>query len=312
MDSGVYSIINTKTGQVYIGSSQNVRKRWTSHRHQLRKGSHENARLQRAWIKYGEDYFSFGLLESAGLAELLEVEQAWIDIMPCHVSQGGYNISPTAGNCIGVKHTDEMKAKISAIHKGVPKSPEHRRLIGESQRGKEIPAEQREKLRQAAKSQMQSPGMREKLSAAKKGRPAKNKGVSMSSEQRAKLSEIRKAFYSTPDGMEQLDKMRELSRSPEARAKASSAKLGKRATIETRLKMSAAHKGKAHPRRSTPEWLAGMKARAGKRAKNSRSPSPELVGEMKRLRAEGISFAKVAEATGKSLQTVFRWCHRTD
>ena len=312
MESGVYSITNTETGQVYIGSSQNVRKRWNSHRHQLRKGLHENARLQRAWVKYGADSFRFDLLEETGLADLLAVEQYWIDAMPCHVSAGGYNISPTAANCTGVKHSDETKAKLSAMRKGVPKSAEHSRLIGESQRGKVIPAEQREKLRKAAKAQMASPGMREKLSAIKKGRPARNKGVQMSQEQRARLSEIKKAYYATDEGKTAIARMLALSKTPEARAKMSASQLGKRHTNEARLKMSEARKGKPHPRRLTPEWLASMKARAGKRAKHSRSPSPELVAEMKRLRAEGVSFAKVAKATGKSLQTVFRWCHRTD
>jgi hypothetical protein len=48
----------------------------------LRKGSHGNLRLQRTWNKYGEDSFSFNVVEQCEPARLLELEQKMIDSMP--------------------------------------------------------------------------------------------------------------------------------------------------------------------------------------------------------------------------------------
>lgn len=316
MKSGIYSIINTRTGQVYIGSSQDVPKRWNAHRHQLRKGAHENAYLQRSWNKYGEDMFAFGMLEAASLETLIECEQAWIDIMPCHISAGGYNISPTAMNCTGVKHSDETKAKLSTIRKGVPKSAEHRKKIGEAQVGKVIPQAQRELLREAAKNQMASPEMRAKLSVLKKGQPARNKGVPLTDEQKAKLSASHKAFYQTEQGVALIESMRGRKLSDAVKKKIGDANRGRDVSVETRRKMSIARAGKPNPKPigwvPSDSWRESMVRRRGEKRLDPRTPSPELVAEMIRLRSEGLSYAKVAKAVGKDVATVFRWCKRTD
>lgn len=60
---GVYAITNTVTGDRYIGGSWYVSSRWAAHRAALRRGRHVNAKLQAAWIFYGEAAFVFELLE---------------------------------------------------------------------------------------------------------------------------------------------------------------------------------------------------------------------------------------------------------
>lgn len=77
--SGIYCIINIKNSKRYIGSSKNIRQRLWSHRSKLRKNKHDNAHLQSAWNKYGEQNFDYYILEKCEEKMLLEREQWYID-----------------------------------------------------------------------------------------------------------------------------------------------------------------------------------------------------------------------------------------
>lgn len=62
---GVYLIKNIKTNKKYVGStSRNFLTRFKEHFHELSKNLHKNPYLQKAWNKYGEDFFIFEILES--------------------------------------------------------------------------------------------------------------------------------------------------------------------------------------------------------------------------------------------------------
>ncbi len=56
---GVYKITNTVNGKFYIGASNNIAKRWRSHKRDLNKQTHHNKYLQRAWNKHSELAFIF-------------------------------------------------------------------------------------------------------------------------------------------------------------------------------------------------------------------------------------------------------------
>lgn len=61
---GVYAIVNTKNGHVYIGRTVNrFLERWGGHRRALRKGKHHCYLLQEAWNQFGESAFEFQVLE---------------------------------------------------------------------------------------------------------------------------------------------------------------------------------------------------------------------------------------------------------
>lgn len=116
--AGVYLIYCHKTRMAYVGSSKNVARRLTSHRHSLRHGIHGNSHLQNAWDKYGEQAFSMGLLESCQEEECLLHEQIWIDIW---LGAGAsYNRHPRAESPVGVKWTEEAKQKASQRAKANP------------------------------------------------------------------------------------------------------------------------------------------------------------------------------------------------
>ena len=77
--SGIYCIINIKNSKRYIGSSKNIRQRLWTHRACLRHNNHENAHLQAAWNKYGEDNFDYFILEPCKEDILLVREQYYIN-----------------------------------------------------------------------------------------------------------------------------------------------------------------------------------------------------------------------------------------
>ena len=115
--SGIYRIVCVKTGRYYYGSSNNITKRWWTHRTSLNKNLHDNIVLQRAWNKYGESSFKIEMIELVEPSLLLEVEQGYLDI---HVGKRNcMNISKDASAPMrGRIHTDDTKLHWSEIRKG--------------------------------------------------------------------------------------------------------------------------------------------------------------------------------------------------
>lgn len=115
----IYEIRNNKNGKIYVGSAQNLRKRWRSHRSDLNRGKHNNRYLQRAWDKNGEENFTFTVLEEVEKDEhLIPTEQKWLDLTRSYDQEIGYNILPTAGSPLGYKHSAEAKRKIAVANGG--------------------------------------------------------------------------------------------------------------------------------------------------------------------------------------------------
>ena len=61
--SGIYMITCTTNKKIYIGSTCNLYNRRRDHFSALRQKRHGNPYLQRAWNKYGEQAFTFEVLE---------------------------------------------------------------------------------------------------------------------------------------------------------------------------------------------------------------------------------------------------------
>lgn len=114
MKSGIYTIVNLKNEKKYIGSTSNFESRWYGHIRHLRKGSHPNFHLQRAWNKYGEENFKFEIVLTCEKNELLDFEQMLID-EECPE----YNIAKIAGSPMkDRKQSKEAIFKISQSLKG--------------------------------------------------------------------------------------------------------------------------------------------------------------------------------------------------
>lgn len=127
---GVYRITCLRNNKVYIGSSFNVKKRWSRHRCSLRKGDHHCIRLQRSWNKYGEKEFVFDIVELvSNKNELRNREQYWLDKTKASNPSFGFNSSPDAERNSGRKWTEEQRARHSKIMTGRRLSTNHKQNI---------------------------------------------------------------------------------------------------------------------------------------------------------------------------------------
>lgn len=203
---GVYSIRNLINGKRYVGSAVYLTQRFCDHKKRLRKGRHHSIKMQRAWDKHGEDNFSFDVLEIVQDKTLLVTqEQKWIEFYRAAHPRKGYNVSPTAGNCLGVKHTPETIAKIrAAIMRRPPQSAE-------------TIAKRVAKL----KGQKRTPELRALLAAKKIGNTY-NRGRKHTPQARANMSAARKG----------------IKYSAETIARMSAAHIGHKPSQETRAKLS--------------------------------------------------------------------------
>lgn len=98
---GIYAIVNTVTGQAYIGLTRNsFAVRWMVHRDQLARNAHHNAALQADWNTYGADVFAFRILEvidqEQAAAVFLDRERFYIG----QEQQPVYNGRPNTGDSL--------------------------------------------------------------------------------------------------------------------------------------------------------------------------------------------------------------------
>lgn len=162
--SGIYKITCTPTGKIYVGSAIDLHERKTAHFCDLRAQRHCNVYLQNAWNKHGESAFIFVIIELVLLPFLIEREQYWIDRLQVCNPRKGFNLMPTAGSPLGYTYSEETRKKISAAHRGKPKSDEHRRKLSEANKGKKLSIEIRQKLSEAHRGKPHSETHRANLS----------------------------------------------------------------------------------------------------------------------------------------------------
>jgi group I intron endonuclease len=216
LKTGVYYIRNDRTGDFYIGSAaKGFRPRWWNHRSHLRGQWHDNSRLQRAWNKYGEAAFTFGILEPCTPEECIEREQYYIDLL-----SPPYNLAPTAGSTLGYKHTEEDKKKM----RGRVWTKEARERVGAVARGRSMHPNTREALAKRLANQNQSEETKKKRSKSIKAWWATRGEWHHSEETKRKIHHAL------------LGKAKNIS--PEGRARILQSHLGKKLSLATRAKIS--------------------------------------------------------------------------
>lgn len=132
---GIYRIWFDGFGPFYIGSSMNIVARIGAHRSSLRRGDHHCAAMQSAWNSLGENSFQFETLEFCKEEELVEREQFYIDISKLD-GLLLLNEAPFAGNCSGIKQSEETKLKRAMKLLGTKRSKEQCQRISASKKGK--------------------------------------------------------------------------------------------------------------------------------------------------------------------------------
>jgi group I intron endonuclease len=145
--AGIYRITNIATGDKYIGSAVNLKRRYDFHVYQLEGGSHHNPRMQRAWNKYGSDCFCFEPIEILdNPASLLVKEQEYLTALDVAKRKDYYNICGIAGSNLGVKRSDATKTRMSQAQKGRTFKPETIEKMRQAKLGKALSDEHKKKI----------------------------------------------------------------------------------------------------------------------------------------------------------------------
>lgn len=96
---GIYQIKNLINGKILIGSSMNLNGKANSFRFQLKMGSHMNSELQKDYNNFGDENFSFEIIDTlepkedpayAYWEELKVFEEMWIEKLQPY-DEKGYN-----------------------------------------------------------------------------------------------------------------------------------------------------------------------------------------------------------------------------
>jgi group I intron endonuclease len=161
--SGIYSITHVPTGLEYIGSSTRIQSRIKGHKNDLKNNRHHSQRLQNYWNKYSESEFIFSVVELVELPErLIEREQSHIDFR-----KPAFNMSPTAGSCLGSRHTEESKKRASISTKS--RHPDWKIKVSKALQGHPVSEETRRKISVGHIGQKVSEATKAKISTARKG-----------------------------------------------------------------------------------------------------------------------------------------------
>jgi group I intron endonuclease len=203
--SGVYCIKCIVNGKVYVGSAIKFKQRIGEHIRTLKAGIHHSKYVQRAWKKHGPESFRFFILEVTTSELLISCEQKWIDELQAANREYGYNSCPIAGNRLGMRHTAESRAKMSASGIGRIFTLEHRARIASATRNRSV--EVRAKVSASNAARTYSAETRAKIGFASRNRSAESNakisvaktGKSMPNDTREKISIRMKARLADPN-----------------------------------------------------------------------------------------------------------------
>lgn len=207
----VYLLQTPRSAKVYVGytGQKYVSSRLGKHRQEAKRGT--DTHLYRAMRLYGPNSFSWQLLGDFDTKEqATTLEKIWIILLRAQDSEFGYN---TTGGGEAPKHSEETKQKISQIQKDNPLPAEFYKHLGELSK---------DPKRRAAHSEAIKAAWASGAYDSRKGDNSWSHRVGLSEESRKKLSEsLRKAHQERPWWT----------------------RAGKKATEETKAKMSASMKG---------------------------------------------------------------------
>lgn len=184
--SGIYAIYCSANDKIYIGQSLSISRRWVDHKALLRKKKSKNIHLQRCWDLYGPDFFLFFVVEHCDKDSLTEREGFYLSILN-HDSILNLDSVSDSFQC-----TDEHRKRMSEAAKN--RSPEAQSRISEAvskaKRGK--PAWNK------GLTGIYSEETRSKISQSQIGRSSPRKGIKLTDEQKANISNKIKKKWEDP------------------------------------------------------------------------------------------------------------------
>lgn len=162
---GVYLIINSLSGELYVGSTSNVISRISKHRRELCIDSAESKRLQNSFNSTNNNFFDICAIYTDNRDDAYEIEQIILDIIipktiSCNISPNARiackgitlsdehkqkiinantgrirtkeSLEKSSKSLTGLKRSKEIKEKFSKIHLGVPLQPHHAKAVRDS------------------------------------------------------------------------------------------------------------------------------------------------------------------------------------
>ena len=135
---GIYKLVNSATGQCYVGQSQRAKKRIKEHFRLLGQNRHTNPHLQNAYNKYGADAFYGEIeVECTDLEELDKLEESFLQGDAWFEEKTVYNIADFAKAPMrGKTHSEESRKRIRLGRRSATfdyQSPEYRAVLSRAQ-----------------------------------------------------------------------------------------------------------------------------------------------------------------------------------
>ena len=128
--SGIYKIINTITGDFYIGSSKNIKQRLAVHKCQSVWNIYPNSQLYKDMQKYGTENFVFEIIAEVEPDSLKEAEQKFIETL-----KPTYNICNAKG--LNIERRKEYQKDYQKEYHKTDKCKEYQKEYQKSDKYKE-------------------------------------------------------------------------------------------------------------------------------------------------------------------------------
>ena len=97
---GIYKIQNLLTGEVYIGQSKDIEKRFKEHIY------HADSYIDQIIFETGKEFFSFEVLENCSVDQLDNREEYYINFYHSNIEGYGYNLTKGGQHCIGESNSN--------------------------------------------------------------------------------------------------------------------------------------------------------------------------------------------------------------
>lgn len=186
--SGIYKIESQKyPDKFYIGSANDISKRWNGHLFNLSKNKHHSSILQNHYNEFGKEDLKFSVLEECNCEILIEREREYLKKFDPY-----FNVYKEPGSPKNHNFSDKARKNMSVAHMGKIQSEETKKNRSLSLMGHAVSETTKEKLRDKRKHHKHSEITRNKLIITSTGNTNASGKHKISSEAREKMADAGK------------------------------------------------------------------------------------------------------------------------
>lgn len=126
--SGIYQIRCLVNNEIYIGSAFDLKRRHKEHINDLKRNDHHSHYLNRCYNKYGHEIcLEFSVLEHCSVEELIDRENHYLWML-----KPKFNTNLCANSSLGVKRTEEQRTRMSLSRIGSKHSDNTKKKMSKS------------------------------------------------------------------------------------------------------------------------------------------------------------------------------------